>query len=506
MNNELPHDAAVERAVLGAVLLQPKVLPLVAAYLTEDDFFVPRHRAYWRGMLGLHQQGLGIDNVTLAAALGPDLERLGGAAALVGVLEEGCTAGHAESYARMVIGHAQRRRLLGVASEIGAMVRETEDAEFALELAQQAVGRIARKNTGNVIRPLGHLTREYVRELFAAVEAADLAGGKVEVKGRSTGYPAIDELVVALRGGELIVMGARPSMGKTALALGVAERMARAAPEGSAVAFFSGEQPGPDISMRWLSQVSGVDSMRMQRREVTDGEIAQLVKAVGDSERVPLLIDDTSAPTIGHVCNRARMLALEHKLVLVVVDYLQLLRAPEQADPRLEVTEISRRLKALARDLDVPVLALSQLNRGLESRQNKRPVLSDLRESGAIEQDADQVWFLHREAKYDDRQDQNVGVAELIVAKLRNGRLGTARLRFDRGRFLDLEEQVPLALATKRRPVLADLVRAALRQPMEVDELARIVRGQGWEGTSRDLWVALDDLGVVEHEGILTMP
>jgi replicative DNA helicase len=437
-----PHDLEAEVAVLGAILLSPAALAAVLDVLTPEHFYRENNAAIYRAALALFQQGEPIDNVTLAAELAKlgVLERVGGRAHLALLQEQVPTAANVEHYAKIVRAKADKRALIAAGGECQRHgFDDALGAEEAINLGQAATYALSADRAGAGLVRAGTLVP-------AAMASIDNPGSAAP--GVRTGLRDLDRKTGGLRPGDLVVLAARPSMGKSALAFQVAAHVA--IDQGRPVAIYSLEMSREQVVDRLLCMRARVDSDRVRRHrqgdlQISDHEYEALVAAGGPLASAPLLIDDS--PTLADLTFRmkARQASARESAELIVVDFLQLMesRAGGAGDGNRvqEVSAIARSLKAVARELAVPVLALSQLSRACESRQDKRPMLSDLRESGEIEQCADLVLMLYRDDYYNRDQSQKPGVAEVIVAKHRNGPTGVVELHWNAPTttFADLE-------------------------------------------------------------------
>lgn len=435
-----PHDFDAERAVLGGVLLDNRALIAIEPVVTAGDFYDPRHGTLYEAMQALGAMRAPIDIVTLAAELRARqrLHTIGGAQYLDELTDTVPSISHIEAHARIVADLGMRRRMVYAAQEIvtrGMTEEGTIDA--FLEFASAAVFEVARHRAQGTLVPL----EAAIIEAYERLERATREG--VRVTGIPTGFRDLDTLTAGMHNGQLIIIAARPAMGKTSFAMGLALNAVRAIQK--PVLVFSLEMPRLELTNRMLCAEARVDLSRLRANLVTQDDLNALTQAANLLHQQPIFLDDSGDLTLLELRAKARRLKTERGLGLIVIDYLQLMRASrERAESReREVAEISRSLKALAKELDVPIVALSQLNRGCETRpgKNKRPMLSDLRESGAIEQDADVVMFLYRDEVY-NRDTEDKGVAELILAKQRNGPTDTVRLRFVRAltRFENLAQ------------------------------------------------------------------
>lgn len=432
-----PQDVEAEKAVLSSILLEDACLHTVYTELKPDDFYHPAHRILYQAMIALKEANLPVDLLTLSDWLTQQkmLDAIGGAVTLAEIADYEATAANVVHHARLVREKSLRRTLIGTATEIVELGFEGgESADGLLDLAQHRmfeVGQARGRASFSELRVEAHAAMDFIDALKAR-------GG--DVTGLKTGFASLDKTTGGLQPGELIILAARPSMGKTALALNVARNAA--VDYGKKVAIFSLEMTTRSLVLRLLAAEAKVESGAFRSGDISLTRYVALQKAAAQLSTAQLFIDDGSAATIFEIRSKSRRLQAEHGLDLVIVDYLQLARSDGTAERReQEISEISRGLKGLAKELDIPVLALSQLNRGPESRSDKRPMLSDLRESGAIEQDADLIAFIYRDEVY-NKETEDEGIAEIIIAKQRNGPTGTERLRFE-GRYTSFTDLSP---------------------------------------------------------------
>ncbi len=422
-----PQDMDAERSVLGAMLLERDAVSETLAVIKPDEFYRPAHGHILAAMVALYERGEPIDEVTVAAQLKAvgQLDSVGGASYLATLTESVPTAANVTYYARIVHNSALTRRLIQAATGIaGAGYEGKGDIDMLLDEAEAKIFEITSARDTRSFVPL----KEIVKDSFKLIEKA--YDRKESITGLTTGFVDLDDKTSGLQASDLIIVAGRPSMGKTAFALGVAQNSAITTK--TPVAVFSLEMSKEQLVMRMLCSEARVDSQRMRRGMLKDQEWAKLAQACGLLTEAPVYIDDTGSISVLEMRAKARRLQAEVGLGLVVVDYLQLMRGRAGQEGReREISEISRGLKALAKELSVPVMALSQLNRSLEQRQDKRPVLSDLRESGAIEQDADVICFVYRDEYY-NHDSEDKGVAEIIIGKQRNGPTDTVKLKFTR--------------------------------------------------------------------------
>ena len=423
-----PWSQEAEQAVLGAMILDQDAALRAAELVDHSMFYKEAHRRLFRAMVALTEQRVVIDHVTLRDELSRrnELELVGGMEYLAEVVDAVATAANLEHHARIVKDKNILRRLISASTQT---VTEAYDARLSTgELVDHAEARIFR--IAQERRAEGFIRiKEMLWPTMERIESLQKSGKSVT--GIPSGFADLDEMTSGFQKTELVIVAARPSMGKTAFCLNIATQ---AAVEGHGVAIFSLEMSKDALVQRMLCAEARVDSQSVRRGLLKDRDFTNLARAAGVMQQCPIWIDDTPALTLLEMRSKARRLKADSDLGLVIVDYLQLMRSPEYAENRVqEVSDISRSLKALARELEVPVMALSQLSRASEQRGgDRRPQLSDLRDSGAIEQDADVVIFIHRPEYYDREDESKKGVAEIILAKARNGPTGDLTLRFTR--------------------------------------------------------------------------
>lgn len=419
-----PQSLEAEQSVLGAILLENNALLKCLDMLSESDFYRESHRKIYNSMLDLFDKSEVIDLVTIGEQLHKDgnLEIIGGNAYLATMASQVPTAANVVYHAKIVREKALLRALLRSSTDIASKVYEdAEEAEELLDFAEKTIFEISDRRIKSAFVPI----RDVVKDSFKMIE--DLYGRKETITGVPTGFRDLDELTTGLQKGDLIIIGGRPSMGKTAFALNMAQHVA--VDHHEPVAVFSLEMSTSQLVMRLLCSEAMVNSARVRKGFVEKDEWHKLTNAAGRLHEAPVFIDDSANIGVLEMRAKARRLKMEHGLSLIVVDYIQLMRGKANAERReQEISDITRSLKALAKELDVPVIGLSQLNRGVELRTDKRPTLADLRESGAIEQDADVIIFLYRDAAYSKNKEDKT--AELIVAKQRNGPTGTIKVTF----------------------------------------------------------------------------
>jgi replicative DNA helicase len=424
-----PHNLQAEQSLLGGLMLDNQTWDSVADKVGEGDFYRREHRLIFGAVRRLAEAEQPFDVVTLAESLerAGTLEDAGGLSYLGAIAKDTPSAANVTAYARIVREHSVLRQLVSVGTEIADIAYQSEGRPAAelLDEAERRVFEIAEQESrgGGGFQPIRGL-------LGKAVERIELLYQRGEpITGLPSGFSDFDLMTSGLQPSDLIIIAGRPSMGKTTFAMNIAENVALETRQ--PVAVFSMEMPGDALAMRMMSSLGRIDQHRVRTGKLEDDEWPRLTSAVNMLAAAPMFIDDTPALSPTEVRARARRLKREHgALGLIVLDYLQLMQVPGNNENRAtEISTISRSLKALAKELAVPVVALSQLNRNLEQRPNKRPVMSDLRESGSIEQDADLVVFIYRDEVYhEDSKDK--GIAEIIIGKQRNGPIGTVRLTF----------------------------------------------------------------------------
>lgn len=418
-----PNNAEAERSVLGCMIQDREALMLGLELLTGEDFYQPANKEIFNAMRELNNQMQPCDLLTVDNELSRKgtLAGVGGTAYLIELSQSVPSTVNARAYMQIVDEKSTLRRLISAGSDIStACYSQAEPVSDILGMAEKAIFDIVmRRNEGSTLTHIAEIlpsTYNRIQELTKLKGSFD---------GVPTGFVDLDNLLTGLHGGELIIIGARPSMGKTSFGLNIASYAAQA---GNSVAVFSLEMPKDQLAMRLLCADARVDLQDVRHGSLKDQDWISLSSALGPLASANLYIDDTSGITPTQLRSRCRRLKMEHKLDLIMVDYLQLMSSDSHAENRQnEVSEISRSLKGIAKELNVPLIALAQLSRAGAQRSDKRPILSDLRDSGAIEQDADVITFLHREEYYNpDTEDKNI--AEVIVAKQRNGPLGTIKL------------------------------------------------------------------------------
>jgi replicative DNA helicase len=418
-----PHSREAEESVIGAVLLSEDAVNDVMDQLNPEDFYVPAHAAIFESIRGLFDTGQAVDVVTVSEALRRqgELEKVGGLQYLTRLVDIVPSTSNVTYYASIVDEHAKRRELIRAGASITDFAFNLdEEVTHVLDRSEQAVLSVAEKRTSQTLLEVGPMFNDVLEHIEMLEQQGD------ELAGLATGFVDLDKKLAGMQPANLIVIAARPAMGKSSLMMNIATNAAMA---GESVAVFSLEMSKEEIVQRILSSVGKVDSMKLRSGQL--GPLWQkVVDAAGRMYQAPIYIDDSPIVTITDIRAKCRRLKRKKGLSLIVVDYIQLMEASGRENRQQEIAQISRNLKNLARELEVPVIALSQLNRSLESREDKRPRLSDLRESGSIEQDADVVMFIYRDEYYNPENTENRGIAEVIVAKHRAGSTGPVRLTF----------------------------------------------------------------------------
>lgn len=419
-----PHSIEAEEAVLGSIFVDREGVAQIATFLRPDDFYRERNGSIYRAMLALYERREPVDYLTVVDELErmDAYERVGGLAYLSSLLSVVPTSAHVEHYGRIVERTAVMRRLIQAAGKIAQLgYQDSHDVEVVLEKAEQVLLAVSQRRSGRDFQSLSDVLQEYLLQL------EQIRQGERTKYGIPTGFIDLDKITGGFQRSDLIILAARPSLGKTSLALNIA---ASAALDFKAkVAVFSLEMSKLQLAQRLLSMQSGVDSARLRAAQLSEIESRKLGHALGVLSEAPIYVDDSPALTIMELRSKARRLDADVRLDMIVVDYLQLITSGTRDNRVQEISEISRSLKALARELHVPVLALSQLSRAVESRSPHIPMLSDLRESGSLEQDSDVVLFIYREDAY-NRDSERKGIADIIVAKHRNGPVGQMSLLF----------------------------------------------------------------------------
>jgi len=438
-----PHNLEAEQAVLGGVLLNNDAMNQLMDILSSDDFYREAHATIFEGMASLYRESEPIDIITLSEVLARrnQVEKVGGVDYLAVLVQSVSTSAGIVYHAEIIRHASVRRRLISECSNISELCfQEQDDAEALLEKAEQTIFDIAESQVKDGFQPLNHVIKGSMEKVVKAGESEGF------LTGITTGFEHFDRLTAGLQPSDLIIVAGRPSMGKTALALNMGYNAAKSTKKG--VAVFSLEMSKQQLGIRLLGFESRIDASRLRTGRLKKHEWQELIDSADRLSEIPIFIDDSSAISVMEMKAKCRRLKQRGGLGLVIVDYMQLIHGRSSAESRqLEMSEISRALKGLAKDLDIPVVALSQLNRKVEDRPNKRPQLADLRESGAIEQDADVIAFIYRDEVYNPQSEENQNIAEIIIGKQRNGPTGLFKLTFlkELTRFENfIQEDVPM--------------------------------------------------------------
>lgn len=434
-----PQNLEAEQAVLGAILLNPDVLTNVNERIRAEDFYRQGHQRLFQVMNELAEKREPIDLVTLTALLQDKnlLEEVGGVSYLTEIAALVPAISNVDYYAKIVETKSMQRNLIRTASEIiGEAYTSEEDITHIMESAEKKILDIAKRRIKGSFTPI----KEVLVESYEQIEA--LHYNKGGLKGLPTGFIDLDKMTSGFQKSDLIIVAARPSMGKTAFALNVAQNVATRT--GETVAIFSLEMSSAQLVMRMIASEGNIDAQAFRTGNLNEEDWEKLTMSIGTLSEASIFIDDTPGITIFDIRAKLRRLQAEHGLGLVMIDYLQLISGRGIESRQQEISEISRSLKLMAREFNVPIIALSQLSRAVEQRQDKRPMLSDLRESGSIEQDADMVAFLYRDDYYNEESEKK-NIAEIIIGKQRNGPVGRVELLFlkNYNKFLSLELRPP---------------------------------------------------------------
>jgi replicative DNA helicase len=434
-----PHSIEAEQAVLGGLMLDNRAWEQIADRIVESDFYRRDHRLILRSIASLEANDKPFDVITLSEELEKthELDDAGGLAYLGRLAKETPSAANIKAYADIVRERSVFRQLIEIGTDIASSAYNPEGRESKelLDKAEQLVFRIAEQGakTGNGFVDIKKLLTKTVEKIDFLYEQEG------NITGIATGFTEFDNMTTGLQKGDLVIVAGRPSMGKTTFAMNIAENAAIA--QDIPVAVFSMEMPGDALTMRMISSLGRINSQNLRTGNLQDEDWPRITSAVSILSEKKVFIDDSAALSLSELRARARRLKREHGLGMIVIDYLQLMQGSGSENRATEISEISRGLKALAKELEVPVIALSQLNRSLEQRPDKRPVMSDLRESGAIEQDADLIIFIYRDEVYND-DSPDKGTAEIIIGKQRNGPIGKTRVTF-LGQYTKFENYTP---------------------------------------------------------------
>lgn len=421
----IPHSREAEEAVVGAVLINPEAYYDVAQFLAADDFYIHRHQWIWEAFTRLHEQRIPTDLLTLSEELDRmgQLAEIGGSAYLTSLINQVPSSLNAESYGRIVEGHSIRRKMINAANKIASLAYSEENViDTVMNEAEKAVFNVSERRLKHDLQPISSVLSDYYDRIDELAKRPD------DIMGVPTGFIDLDRMLNGLNPSDLLIIAGRPGQGKTGFLLSIAKNAALT--HKKKVAIFSLEMSNEQVVQRLISNETGIDSQRLRSGKLTEQEWPLFTHSIEVFSDTKLFLDDTPAITPMQLRTKCRRLHMEHGLDLIVVDYLQLMGGDTRNDNRVqEVSYISRNLKILARELNVPVLTAAQLSRAVEQRTDKRPVLSDLRESGSLEQDADIVMFIYRPDQYEKDSDKH-NVAEIIIAKHRNGPVGSVELVF----------------------------------------------------------------------------
>ena len=432
----VPHNVEAEQAVLGALLIDPDAIYKVNTFVRPNDFYVERHQWIYDAVISLHERREAVDFVTLCDELERNerLAELGGAAYLSSLIDSTPTALNIEHYAHIVERTSTLRRLIGAAGEIAALAyQDTDDVSEAVDRAEQILFGVSQHRVSGDMQ----IIRDVVSEYYDRVDY--LYQHKGETIGVPTGFRNLDKILGGWQKSDLVIIAARPGMGKTSLMLSVAQNAARK--YNQRVALFSLEMSAEQLVQRLISAETGIDSQRLRIGNLREDEWPTFIQATGALSETMVFIDDTPSISAMQVRTKARRLYAEYGLDLLIIDYLQLMQSDRRTENRVqEISFLSRALKGLARELNIPVIVASQLSRAVEQRNDKHPMLSDLRESGSIEQDADIVMFIYRDDYYTP-ESETPNIAEIIISKHRNGPTGVVPLYFKKelAQFLEVE-------------------------------------------------------------------
>jgi replicative DNA helicase len=439
MEKTLPANIEAERATLGSILLNRDAIIAIAPWLLSDYFYLEKHNWIYEAMLTCYNARIPPDTRTVSEELRrrDRLDPIGGIPYLSELVDAVPTSYHVEYYARIVERTALLRQLIGAGGKIAALgYDEQDDLEATLDKAEATLFEVSQRRSTQDFMHIGQVIDSYYEQINYIQEH------RGEVVGVPTGFRDLDEITGGLQRSDLIILAARPSVGKTSCALSIAYNIATI--HQATVGLFSLEMSREQLVQRLLSMDTKIDSHKLRTGDIREAELQRVMEAMGRLAAVPIYIEDTPGLSVMEVRSKARRLQSQAGVDLLIIDYLQLMQGRRSDNRVQEVSEISRGLKALARELNVPVVALSQLSRAVEGRTSHVPMLSDLRESGSIEQDADIVIFIYREELYDKETDKK-GIAELHIAKHRNGPVGVVPLRFEASttRFMDLSYRMP---------------------------------------------------------------
>lgn len=429
-----------EQSVLGTMLMNATYFPLVYSICSPEDMYSPPHKRIYQAVVDLNRDGKPIDLVTVTGHLQDEkaLDDVGGVSYLTEIAGSVPTASNVEYYAKMVREKSNLRKLYLTGLQLQKLIMDEIDLGMAVEFLEKTLQEVTASSTGKGFRS----TKDVLLNVYDTIEQ-NAFGGAGEVTGLSTGYKDLDRITSGLQRSDLIIVAARPSVGKTAFALNVTQQAASNTDD--PLAIFSLEMSAEQLVQRMISSEANIEAERLRTGQLEEDDWQKLTGAIASLAKKPIFIDDTPGITVTEIKAKAMRLMNEHggRLGAILIDYLQLIHTHGKGDNRTQaVSEISRALKGIARELNVPVIALSQLSRAVEQRQDKRPMMSDIRESGSIEQDADIVAFLYRDDYY-DKETENKNIIEIIIAKQRNGPTGTVELAFlkEYNKFADLDHR-----------------------------------------------------------------
>lgn len=445
-----PQNLEAELSVLGGLMLEKEAYDQIADLIEPEDFYSPAHQKIFSAIRDLQSKNKPVDLVTVTDCLQSrqEFDSIGGFVYLASILEKTVSSAHIVSYAQIIKEKSLLRKLIHTTTDIIERAYTSEqDVDVLLDQAEAEIFKVGeKKSTQGLVNSM-----EIVRESVKKIEALYQKGE--DLTGVGTGFTELDRMTAGLHGGELVIVAARPSMGKTAFSLNLASHAA--VREKKHVAYFSLEMSREAVMMRLLASEARVSMSEVRTGKVLDSSWPKLIAAASTLSESPLFIDDTSAISPFEIRARCRRLKARHELDLVIIDYLQLMDLKLRVESRERaVSEISKNLKMIAKELNIPVIALAQLNRGVEGRSDRRPMLSDLRESGSIEQDADVIMMLYRDDYYDKDDPEKQGQAEIIIGKQRNGPTGTVKLKFEAkfNRFKDADTEIRSPLPPPAAP------------------------------------------------------
>jgi len=434
----VPNNVEAEEAVLGALLIDPEAIYKVLPFLKADDFYLQKHRWVYESVIRVHERRDPVDFITLTTELGQQdhLEAVGGGAYISQLISAVPSAISVESYGRLVEQTAVRRRLLGAAGDIARFAYDEKlPVDQVVDHAEKALFGVSQKRSTRDLQSIQEIVPRYYDHIEYLYEH------RGELMGVPSGFRDLDRVLGGFQRSDLLILAARPGVGKTSLMLTFA---LRAAEKRKVVALFSLEMSAEQLVQRLVAQVSGIDAQRLRLGQLKDEEWPAFAEAIGHLSELPIYIDDTPSITVLQLRTKCRRLTSERGLDMIFVDYLQLMDSDFRSENRVqEVSYISRSMKGLAREIDVPLMTASQLSRAVEQRQDKHPVLSDLRDSGSLEQDADIVMFIYRDELYNENTE-SPNIADLMIAKHRSGPTGTVQLYFNKRltQFTDVYAQV----------------------------------------------------------------